>query len=496
MSTVLTRAAAATTAPTGAAATTGATTTTGLPRPPTPRGAAAGGAGGDPPPPGGGGGGGGGDGAPPPPGDGAGDGAPPPPAADGAPVPMEPIFALTPSHAVGGWINYASRQGQRLYDANIAPLELEYDLDPGQLLLFLKSVQERATAANWACMFAIPHNGHPRSFFAHFGSMSLQQLQQYAGTYVGTPTRAAQDSMQAFTCLKASLTRDAAIRVTDRASDYTINGTTDGLCMLKVICTRAQVDTVATTAKLLGALGTLDELMIRVGSNVRTFNLSFNGILLQLMGRGEHIPDRQQIVFLFSGYLATEDQQFRAYMQGLKDQYEDGRYQAEPDTIMTAALNKYDLMTEAGKWQDPPESDKKMIALQAQVVDLQQKIDAEKKRTSGGTSGNPPDAASATAKGTNTGQQPQYPAWKKVPPTSDTPKENGYHVRTDKKTKQYWCPFHSMWTAHFPGKHANGCKKNPENQDNGASPPTATPPLRSNPAALAAIEGSDDDRSI
>ena len=96
--------------------------------------------------------------------------------------------------------------------------------------------------------------------------------------------------MQAFTCLKASLTRDAAIRVTNCASDYTINA--DGLCMLKVICTRAQVDTVATTAKLLGALGTLDELMIRVGSNVRTFNLSFNSILLQLMGRGEHNPDR------------------------------------------------------------------------------------------------------------------------------------------------------------------------------------------------------------
>ena len=355
-------------------------------------------------------------------------------------------------------------------------------------------MQERATAANWAFMFAIPHDGQPGSFFAHFGSISLQQLQQYAGTYVGTPARAAQDSMQAFTCLKASLTRDAAIRVTDRAADYTINGTTDGLCMLKVICTRAQVDTVATTAKLLGALGSLDELMIRVGSNVRTFNLSFNGILLQLMGRGEHIPDRQQIVFLFSGYLATEDQQFRGYMQGLKDQYEDGRYQAEPDTIMTAALNKYDLMTEAGKWQDPPESsDKKMIALQAQVVDLQKKIDAEKKRTKGDSGAT---AAAATSGSTNTGQQPQYPAWKKVPPASDAPKANGYAVRTDKKTKQYWCPFHYMWTAHFPGKHPNGCKKNPENQENGSSPPSSTPPLQSNPAALAAIDASDDDRSI
>ena len=52
-------------------------------------------------------------------------------------------------------------------------------------------------------------------------------------------------------------------------------------------------------------------------------------------------------------------------------------------------------MTEAGKWQDPPESDKKMITLQAQVVHLQQKIDSEKKRT-GGTSGTPSDAAPAT----------------------------------------------------------------------------------------------------
>ena len=70
---------------------------------------------------------------------------------------------------------------------------------------------------------------------------------------------------------------------------------------------------------------------------------------------------------------------------------------------MTAALNKYDLMTEAGKWQDPPESYKKMIALQAQVVDLQKKIDAEKKRTKGESGAT---AAAATSGCTNTGQQP------------------------------------------------------------------------------------------
>ena len=131
MSTVQTRAAAATATTTETTGLTGAAT--GLPRPPTPRGAAAGGGGDPPPPPGDG-------GAPPPPGA----GAPPPDGAGGAAAvpPADPLFALTPSHAVGGWINYATLQGQRLYDAsNIAPLALEYDLDPGQLLLFLNGAR-------------------------------------------------------------------------------------------------------------------------------------------------------------------------------------------------------------------------------------------------------------------------------------------------------------------------------------------------------------------
>ena len=476
-STRTTRAAAAATTTAPAPAATATTTTGGTPTrnpgPPPPMGGAGGGGGGAPHGGGGGGAGGGGGGVPP--GGGGGGGAAP------------PAFALTPSQAVQGPIDYTTRHGQRLFENNTSPLSMTYDLEAEKLLLFLDMVKERSNSANWAFTAAIPMaGGGVGDFFDNFGSISVETLRNYANTFVGTPTRRAQDSLQMYHCLHGSLTDETRIRVNDKREQFMVTpvgggaSTPEGLMYLKAICATAQVDTIATTTQLMKTMASLDYTMTSQDSNVKEFNMIVNRTRTQLLGRGERLTDSQLLVYLFKGYLACQDKGFIAYINGLKDQYEDGRYQTNPNALMTVALNKYDLMVEAGQWKEGSSEEKQIVALQASFDKLSKALTKTKKKAKKekqkSDSSSDEEKQNDGKKKKQKDKKSKYPAWKLKPAGPNEPETKTVNGKT-----YYWCKHHQMWAAHHPSKCEMGKK-----QQEGLQP---------NTAALAAIN-DDDDRSI
>lgn len=478
-STRTTRATAATTqaaAPTAAAAATGGSPTRNLGPPPLTggTGGGGGGAGGAP--------GGGGGGAPP---GGGGGGAPPGGAGGGGVGAVQPAFALTPSQAVQGPIDYGTRHGQRLYENNTSPLSMTYDLEAEKLLLFLDMVKERSNTANWAFTAAIPMaGGGVGDFFDNFGSISVDTLRNYANTFVGTPSRRAQDSLQMYHCLHASLTDETRIRVNDKREHFMVTpaggaSTPEGLMYLKAICATAQVDTIATTTQLMKTMASLDYTMTSQDSNIKEFNMIVNRTRTQLLGRGERLTDSQLLVYLFKGYLACQDKSFVAYINGLKDQYEDGRYQTNPNALMTIAHNKFDLMVEAGQWKEGSAEEKQIVALKASFEKLSKTLTKTKKKAK--KEKQKPDSPSDEEKH-NDGKKKKkekkskYPAWKLKPPGPNEPETKTANGKT-----YHWCKHHQMWAAHLPSKCEMGKK-----QQEGLQP---------NTSALAAIN-DDDDRSV
>jgi hypothetical protein len=73
------------------------------------------------------------------------------------------------------------------------------------------------------------------NFIEQYGSVTLEEVRAYVATYVGTPTRLAQNSNQIYACLSESLLLEAKNKVGLEKASYTINGDFCGLLYFKVI---------------------------------------------------------------------------------------------------------------------------------------------------------------------------------------------------------------------------------------------------------------------
>ena len=404
-----------------------------------------------------------------------------------AALPAGPVagtpFALTPSAAIQGTIDYSTRYGQTMYTTNTSPLSVQYDLDPDTLLQFAAKCKERAVTANWANItnnISLPGHQETYNVFDHFGILSAATLHTQASQYSFTASRAAQNSHQMFICLSNSLTLEAQIRVTQRAHQYKLTNANGhemsaGVLYFKAITQCAQVDTVATSNALLLKYTCLDTLMASVDSDIKQFEIEANNIHLRILGRGLNLPEQQIIVNLFRGYLACTDVAFRQYMATLKDGYDDGSRAFTVAQLMALATNKYTLLQEAGLWNPTVAHDKKIVALSATVHHRpEHKVNPPSDEATNKRRNN----QQSTSEGTPTEKKPRYPAWKKKAPAVGDPQE----MTTESGKKLYWCPNHKLWVAHKPAD----CRKGTEHNAT-----TSTTRLENNTTALQAIAGDD-----
>ena len=112
----------------------------------------------------------------------------------------------------------------------------------------------RAEANGWNdSIFLVPVDlaqpmGDDYDFLDQYGTVTLRHIRAHAETYVNTPTRAAQDSIQLGIAIMASVTVAGFNKISIRKSEYTVGRRIVGVALLKVLIGVSQVDTNATVS--------------------------------------------------------------------------------------------------------------------------------------------------------------------------------------------------------------------------------------------------------
>ena len=244
-----------------------------------------------------------------------------PAAQQGAPVAQPQVqgFALSPAEAQGNAIlDFSTKLGNELYKSAVAPLKEEFNCTPHDLRLFLQDLETRADKSCWTEILDVALdpsdliNSATLNLIKDYGHISLEQVQNFARTFIGHQSRAAQDDAQLYLCVMRSLSKEARSKVTLKKKDYMIDFNnveyTCGIALLKVVIQLSHIDTNATVRALRQELSSLDTYMVKVNSNIELFNQYVRATLDALRARGHDSEDL--LTNLFKGYSACADRKF------------------------------------------------------------------------------------------------------------------------------------------------------------------------------------------
>jgi hypothetical protein len=340
-------------------------------------------------------------------------------------------FALFPGEANADILDFSLDRDMKHFKMAIKGLDTKFDLKPKGLKVFLESVKERSNICAWGALLSIPGDGNPpviNNIIDRYGIVTLTQCRNRAITYVNGRNRTAQDSAMLYQFLSNSVTDEAKYELQSDAELYTIGGRATGVCFLKVIISKAHVDTIATVNTLRTAVSNLHHKMTEVQGDIKEFNAFVKQTTNALTARGERCDEL--MVNLLKAYAAVEDDEFKTYIRIKRLAYEDGAMLTTAE-LMSGAENQYRMRVEDGSWKQPDKKDEKIMALQANIETFRTML------------------TKATNKGTNRNRSKDKDqsawAWKKVPPKDEEQKS-----KMVKGKKYHWCKNHQMWTVHTP----------------------------------------------
>ena len=290
------------------------------------------------------------------------------------------VFSLTPAKATRGILDYTSRAGERLYEAAIKELDSKkYDGEPDGLLSFLELLEERAHKNGWnTSILMIPSvtGTTSNNLIQDYGTITLERIKDHEETYIDTPSRDAQDTNLLYECIMNSVSREGKSKITMWKKDYWLNGYSSGNLLLKVLIRECHMDTNATIGSIRQKLSNLDTYLPTVGYNISKFNMYVSSQVEQLRARGQYSNDL--LMNLFKGYMAASDKAFVSYIDKKLETYEEGT-NIKSDQLMLWARQKYDLLMEKGLWNAPTEDEEKILALTAQVKQMEKRFSSKGK---------------------------------------------------------------------------------------------------------------------
>ena len=143
-----------------------------------------------------------------------------------------PTFALAPGLHYNAFIDYGTTAGRKLYEAATKSLyasgETKYNGEEPIMHNFCIRGITHTKAFGWEHICSVPldpqqPNVDIELIWTGYGQLSMEMVRNHVSTYIQTPTRAAQDSLQMYMCLFSSLTEAAHNRMTVWAPDYTVS---------------------------------------------------------------------------------------------------------------------------------------------------------------------------------------------------------------------------------------------------------------------------------
>ena len=372
-------------------------------------------------------------------------------------APAEPVrFAMSPATYNSEILDFSKANDIKLYAKATQRLDDKFDMQAGNLKVFLEDTGTRSDAYGWQTILDIPKNhldplGEVDNLLTAYGMISVERVRKHATTYVTQECRAAQDSNMMKHYIMNSLTKQAKARIVLKKNEYTINGEVSGVLLLRIIIQLTSIDTNATTRFLRNQLSTLPLLMDEVDSNIISFNEAVQGIINNLEVRGETTQDL--MANLFHGYNAASDKVFIKYIEDIQGEYDEETAETEekdrltPDKLMMRATQKYRTMVQGGKWNTPDEATQKIIALEARVRKMQK---SNAKQPKGESNKEKKSASKKDKKPGNDktkGKDNKKPEWMLIKPKQGEPQK-----KTVNDKVYHWCPKHEAWTRHSPSE--------------------------------------------
>jgi hypothetical protein len=347
-------------------------------------------------------------------------------------------FALAPALANNGIIDYSTPAGIKLYLAAIKPLQTDlFGCEAHNVKTFLSALEDRSLGYGWDAVLDIPLDPmdplvNTLSLLTQYGRLTLEQVRAHAATYIALPNRAAQDSMQLYTCLSNSISKEAKAKVMIWREDYYVNNLPSGAALLKVLIRESHIDSRATVLHLRSKLSSLDTYIHSIDYDIPKFHGYVKDLLDSLRARGETTQDL--LANLFKAYKVVKDREFVAYIRKKEDLYEEGE-DINTDNLMLQASNKYKTMVQQGLWNAPSPESEKILALEAKLLKLTSKKKEESK---------PKEKEKGKDKDKDKKKKGPKPSWK-----TEEPKDKSKSKTVDGRT-YWWCPNHKAFTMHTP----------------------------------------------
>lgn len=354
-------------------------------------------------------------------------------------------FALAPA-LVGNQqpIDYSTRAGQSLYAQATEKLPYVYEGKKSSIQALLQAVRDRSASAGWSDIFDISIGqdaaGAPifRNLLTQHGEITIDQVRANAQTdYIGQPNRNAQVSQQIYQCLRKSISQEVSDRLVTEEASFYFDDTPDGPSLLATIIKIFSIHTSATNTQLRLKIAEAYLFIAELEYNVDTFNAEIEAYVQKLAANGETTEDL--FAHLTRAYRAIPDKEFHSYITARIDAHNDQTATLTPKQLMNKAKSKYDELVESSTYMQEDETTKKLVALTAQLRQMEIKGKNSKKD-------NKKDNKKRDIKGKNKSKgktKEDKWKWKQV-----APKPN------EAKTKQVggktytWCKHHFAWTLH------------------------------------------------
>jgi hypothetical protein len=316
---------------------------------------------------------------------------------------------------------------------------MKYDLTPGKLKSFLDNVRQRTAIYGWndvvnvPTMQLAPGAGAPNmnNVINSYGTVTITECQAHATAYMTARGRTAQNAAMMYHFLFASLTQEARNKVNIDPTVFTILNISDGLCFLRTIIGKSQLDTIGTVETLRSRLGELPTKLVEMSGNIIDFHQHVNTVMNALDSYSQTYPE--VILNLFKAYKQIEEREFATYIMITRHGYNANPAAYQPRTLMETVENHYKLAIESGTWEA------NMVNKESsEIAALRSEIEALKAHAV------PNNGNRANNRGR---QEKAKNMWKKIPPSEGESKTKIFETRT-----YHWCPTHHAWTMHTPAE--------------------------------------------
>ena len=239
---------------------------------------------------------------------------------------MPHVFALSPAHAVPGFLDFTKSEHHKIYKSGIRSVTASDDpftCEADPLFQFLRDVEDRSNKMGWMngiLDVVISQEGDEveevDNLILNYGTITLDQVIESEKRYIALQQRKAQDTYMLYQCLMSSLSSDAKKKVMIWADQYQIDiedtKYSSGVALLKVIICESHLDTNATTNQIRTRLLTLDMYITTVNCDIGKFNQYVKLLVQSLTARNQSTSDL--LINLFKGYSAVRDEVFRAWL--------------------------------------------------------------------------------------------------------------------------------------------------------------------------------------